>query len=142
MKPTYFIRLKNPGNHDPKGQFKVCTKTPHYILICIHSWHNTPHGKVHNNINIPRYNFHNKPNIPHLGNNAHPLTLLKLPHGPNNGETHRFHTTHQFSSHHHQHIRSCNWPRMPLSQCRPSALNFEYRLTQTQIIRMPSKMRH
>ena len=109
---------RSPGNHDPKGQFKVCTRTPHYISICIHSLHNTPPGKVHNNTNIPRHNFHNKPNIPHLGNNGHPLTPLKILHGTSSGETHFFHTTRQFSRHHHQHTHNCNWPRMPLSQCR------------------------
>ena len=83
---------RSPGNHDPKGQFKVCTRTPHYILICIHSLHNTPPGKVHSTTNIPHHNFHNKPNIPHLGNRGHTLTQLKLLHGPSNGETHLFST--------------------------------------------------
>ena len=120
----------------------VCTRTPHYISIHIQILHNTPPGKVHNNTNIPCHNFHNKPNIPHLGNNGHPLTLLKLLHGPNNGKTHIFHTPHQFSNHHHQHTHNYNWPRTSLSQCHHSVLSFQSRLTQTQVIRVSNKLRH
>ena len=71
---------RSPGNHDPKWKFKVSTRIPHCISICIHNLHNTlpQHGRVHNSTSIPCHNFHNKPNIPHLGNNGHPLTLSSL----------------------------------------------------------------